>query len=178
MDCSLLSSSVHGIPQARMLEWIAISFSKGPSWPWDQTWVSCIAGRFFTIWAIRKFLKLNIRSYIISRDFLTLFNKKCSENKFQLYHFKTLKHYIDRGIQAKWLFILHLLSRNYGKSLMYLAYWIPSAFMWNSLQNVKNQVVNSIGYFIEKNDIVILVYFVTYINVYFIDHTMTQSIQC
>ena len=38
-----------------MLEWIAISYSRGSSWPRDQTWVSCIAGRFFTIWATRDF---------------------------------------------------------------------------------------------------------------------------
>ena len=54
MDYSPPGSSVHGIPQARILEWIAISFSRGSSWPRDQTWVSCIAGRFFTIWATRE----------------------------------------------------------------------------------------------------------------------------
>ena len=47
MDCSPLSSSVHGILQARILEWIAILFSMGSSR--DQTQVSCIAGRFFTV---------------------------------------------------------------------------------------------------------------------------------
>ena len=51
MDCSLPGSSVHGIFQARVLEWVAISFSRGSSWPRDWTWVSCIAGRRFTIWA-------------------------------------------------------------------------------------------------------------------------------
>ena len=50
---SLPGSSVHGILQARILEWIAIFFSKGSSWPRDQAQVSCIAGRFFTIWATR-----------------------------------------------------------------------------------------------------------------------------
>ena len=40
------SSSVHGILQARILEWEAISFSKGSSWPQDWTWVSCTVGRF------------------------------------------------------------------------------------------------------------------------------------
>ena len=54
MDYSPPGSSVHGILQARILEWLAISFSRGSSWPKDQTWVSCIAGRFFTIWAIGK----------------------------------------------------------------------------------------------------------------------------
>ena len=48
MDCSPSGSSVHGIFQARLLEWVAISFSRGSSWPRDWTQVSCIAGRFFT----------------------------------------------------------------------------------------------------------------------------------
>ena len=49
MDCSPPgSSSVHGISQARILEWVAISFSRGSSWPRDQTCVGCIAGQFFT----------------------------------------------------------------------------------------------------------------------------------
>ena len=47
MDCSPPGSSVHGVLQARILEWVAISFSRGSSWPRDWTWVSRIAGRFF-----------------------------------------------------------------------------------------------------------------------------------
>ena len=46
MDCRLPGFSVHGILQARILEWVAISSSRGFSWPKDRTWVSCIAGRF------------------------------------------------------------------------------------------------------------------------------------
>ena len=53
LDCSLPGFSVHGIPQERTLEWVAISSSRGFSWTRDGIWVSCIAGRFFTIWAIR-----------------------------------------------------------------------------------------------------------------------------
>ena len=53
MDCSPPGSSVHGIFQARILEWVAIFFSRGSSWPKDWTWVSCTAGRFFAIWATR-----------------------------------------------------------------------------------------------------------------------------
>ena len=49
MDCSLPGSSAHGIFQARILEWVAVSFSRGSSQTRDQTQVSCIAGRFFTI---------------------------------------------------------------------------------------------------------------------------------
>ena len=54
MDCSLPGSSVHGIFQARVLEWVAISSSRGSSQPRDRTWVSCIVGRRFTIWATRE----------------------------------------------------------------------------------------------------------------------------
>ena len=54
MDCSLPGSSVHGIFQARVLEWVAISFSKRSSQPRDGTRVSRIAGRRFTIWATRE----------------------------------------------------------------------------------------------------------------------------
>ena len=54
MDCSPPGSSAHGILQARILEWVAISFSRGSSRPRDRTWVSCIIGRIFTLWAIRE----------------------------------------------------------------------------------------------------------------------------
>ena len=54
MDCSPPGSSVHGIFQARVLEWVAIPFSRGSSQPRDQTWVSCIASRHFTVWATRE----------------------------------------------------------------------------------------------------------------------------
>ena len=61
MDCSLPGFSVHGIFQARVLEWAAISFSRGSSWPRDGTWVSCIGD----IWATRE--TLYIKSlYIIT----------------------------------------------------------------------------------------------------------------
>ena len=51
MDCSLPGSSTHGIFQARILEWGAISFSRRSSQPRDWTWISCIVGRCFTVWA-------------------------------------------------------------------------------------------------------------------------------
>ena len=54
MDCSLPGSSVHGFLQARILEWVAISFSRGSFWPRIQTQISCNAGRFFTNWATRE----------------------------------------------------------------------------------------------------------------------------
>ena len=54
MNCSLPDSSVHGIFQARMLEWVAIPFSKRPSQLRDWTQISYIAGRFFIIWATKE----------------------------------------------------------------------------------------------------------------------------
>ena len=54
MDYSPPGSSVHGILQPWIPEWVAVSFSRGSSWPRDSTRVSCLAGRFFTIWAIGK----------------------------------------------------------------------------------------------------------------------------
>ena len=48
MDCSLPGSSVHGIFQARVLEWVAISFLQGILRLKDQTWISCLAGGFFS----------------------------------------------------------------------------------------------------------------------------------
>ena len=54
MECSPLSSSVHGILQARILESVAVQFSRDSFQPWDQTRVSWIAGRFFIVWPPRK----------------------------------------------------------------------------------------------------------------------------
>ena len=62
LNCSPPGSSVHGILQARILEWVAIPFSRGSSWPRDQTWVPCTAGRFFTIWATWQVLKVFLLS--------------------------------------------------------------------------------------------------------------------
>ena len=54
-----IAHSVLGILQARILKWVAIPFSRGSSQPRDWTWVSCIAGRFFKIWATREVHDLN-----------------------------------------------------------------------------------------------------------------------
>ena len=60
VDCSPRGSSVHKILQARILEWVACPFSKGSSRPRDGTQVSCIAGRFFTIWATEEPLRRSV----------------------------------------------------------------------------------------------------------------------
>ena len=51
-----MDSSIHGILQARTLEWVAISFSRAPSGPRDWTWFSRIAGRLFTVWTTKELL--------------------------------------------------------------------------------------------------------------------------
>ena len=56
MNSNPPGSFVHGISQARILEWVSFSYSRGSSQLRDQTLVSCIAGRFFTIWATREAL--------------------------------------------------------------------------------------------------------------------------
>ena len=80
MDCSPPGSSIHGIFQARVLEWVAISFSRRSSLPRDWTWVSCIVSRCFTIWATREVTKwINLLKWIKliynHSDFFTHTNK-------------------------------------------------------------------------------------------------------
>ena len=66
MDCSLPGSSVHGIFQARILEWVAISFSRESSQPRDQTRVSSIADRRFTQAQILWLMELIFQQYVES----------------------------------------------------------------------------------------------------------------
>ena len=63
MDCSPPGSSVHGIFQAWILEWVFVSLSRGSSWPRDRTWVSRIVGRRFTVWATREAPNRMYKSY-------------------------------------------------------------------------------------------------------------------
>ena len=65
MDCNPPDSSVHGILQARLLEWVAMPSSRGSSEPRNQTQVSLIAGGFFTVWATREALLTSVRWYVI-----------------------------------------------------------------------------------------------------------------
>ena len=76
-DCSSPGSSVHGILQARILEWVAIFFSRGSSQPRDWSQVSCIGGRFFTVWATRESWKMKIHSFAICTSLLFSNNYSC-----------------------------------------------------------------------------------------------------
>ena len=68
--CDPMVYTVHGILQARILEWVAFPFSRRSSQPRDQSQVSCIAGGFFTCWATREALCLAVLSLICSFELL------------------------------------------------------------------------------------------------------------
>ena len=72
MDCSLPGSSIHEIFQAKVLQWVAISFSRGSSRSRDRTWVSRIARRRFTIWATNAFFAPIVIIMIFSLNFLNI----------------------------------------------------------------------------------------------------------
>ena len=76
--------SVHGIFQARVPERVAISFSRGCSWPRDRTRVSCIAGRRFTIWAIREAHEK--KSQLKQQTSMLSYFKKLSDLSFSNHH--------------------------------------------------------------------------------------------
>ena len=80
INCGPPGSSVHGILQARILEWVAMPFSRGSSQPRDRTHFSCIAGGFFTIWATREALEAQNYKVLIYSNFrkcISLFPPKC-----------------------------------------------------------------------------------------------------
>ena len=69
-NCSLPGSSVHGILQARTLQWIAISSFWGSSWPRDWTWVSCIGRQILYCWAIRIYSPASLKNIQHAEIFL------------------------------------------------------------------------------------------------------------
>ena len=81
MDCSLPGSSAPGILQPRILEWVAISFSRGSFQPMNRTQVSCIVGRFFTNWAMREIIWEQVQLFSL-----------CKQRSLSFYadHFKSL----------------------------------------------------------------------------------------
>ena len=66
MVCSPPGSSVHGILQAGILEWVAMHFSRGSSQPRNLTQVSRIVGGFFTVWATREAQDSNAKAWVQS----------------------------------------------------------------------------------------------------------------
>ena len=104
-DCTLPGSSVHGIFQAIVLEWIAISFSRGSSWPRDRTQVSCIVDRRFTIWATRevleppgKLLKIEIKLSEVNK----IINIYCIKNIMKMFKIKNIMKTYCSKVRPKW----------------------------------------------------------------------------
>ena len=107
MDCSPPDSSVHGILQARILAWVAVPFSRGSSQLRDWTWVSCIAGRFLTVWATREATRAGL---LLSKLCGHTITKGKSSKSF------IIGYYTRVGEGSLWIFILVFPFFNEGNS--------------------------------------------------------------
>ena len=96
--------AVHGILQVRILEPVAFPFSSGSSWPRNRTRVSCIAGRFFTTWAMREALNPHIfKSYDYELWFGSIFIHCTKDLAYNLANVET--HHLGLGsflVQFLW----------------------------------------------------------------------------
>ena len=110
--CSPPGSSVHGISQARILEWVAISFSRESSRPRNWTWVSCIAGGFFTVWATRDWIT-NCIFFLneITRGHVGAFEMSCTRKKGRW----KLDPVLGSVHICRWGFGNHLTSQEYPR---------------------------------------------------------------
>ena len=101
MHCSLPGSSAHGIFQARILEWVAIYFPKGSFRPRAWTWVPYTVGRFFTVWATREALNINI---LLGKKAMTNLDSTLKEQRH---------HFANKGLH----------SQSYGFSSSHVPTW-------------------------------------------------------
>ena len=93
MDCSPPGSSIHGIFQVRVLEWVAFPFSRGSSWLRDQTQVSQIACRLFTSWATRK---AQMHKKIFWRISAPVYDKNSPESGIEGIYLKIINDMYDK----------------------------------------------------------------------------------
>ena len=139
MDCSLPGSSLHGILQARVLEWVAISFSRGSSRPRDWTPVSCIAGRRFNLWA--------------TREALSFFKSQPESHTSEMASPLTLHLYSQLMI---WYTIVHWTSpRQQPGILRWLCEVVTSArnsLIWNLSPYFQHSLINYSNPHIPKED--------------------------
>ena len=93
INCSLPGSSIRGILLARILEWVAISFSRGSSWPRDWTRVSCLAGGFCSTSHLRSPFLVYLLLFVVAIVvFAGLFHKPEKNRHFT--HTKKFQKYI------------------------------------------------------------------------------------
>ena len=114
--CHPMDYTVHGILQVRILEWVAFPFSSGSSWPRNRTRVSCIAGRFFTNWAMREALIPHIfKSYNDEPWFGSLF----------IHCTKHLSYNLAMWRPTIWglVVFLHSFFGNFFLSVFWNCYW-------------------------------------------------------
>ena len=138
IDCRLPGSSVHGILQARILEWVAMPSSRSSSQPRDQTQVSCIAGRFFTVWATREAQESNILGNIYSDSENGLFHFSQSGECVIVFHvvwicISLMANGVENLSCAYWIFgwIAYFVSCLYNFILGFLSfsYWLLKGFL-------------------------------------------------
>ena len=115
---------VHGVLQARILEWVAIPFSRGSSPFRDQTRVSCIAGRFFTVWATRKAPN---NTYIDLKYCLIFITQNSLHQSRELINFYFISHQKFYEISKKWCILvfifISLLSSSILERLIHKKKW-------------------------------------------------------
>ena len=124
MDCSLPGSSVHGIFQARVLEWGAIAFS-GSSWSRDWTRVSCIAGRRFTLWATREVISCGEKT----QTTLTIRIQNGPHMEVLLSTQSALGH----AVVTSWYMASQLVHTSYMGSLHTPGQELPSSTIWKAI---------------------------------------------
>ena len=114
MNCILPGSFVHGILQARKLEWIAISFYWGSSQPRDWTRVSCSVGRFFTIWATKVYLFISLGGTVFPNAFVV--HVLCARIYFSL---QGRSMWLKHGQSGLWIYLTPVIgSRLYHVTLI------------------------------------------------------------
>ena len=96
---------VHGILQARKLEWVAIPFSRGSSWLRDQAQVSCIAYRFFTVWAT---MEAPNNTYIDLKYCLIFIPQNSLHESRELINFCFISHQKFYEISKKWCILVFI----------------------------------------------------------------------
>ena len=132
MDC-LPGSSIHGIFQARILEWVAISFSRVSSRPRDWTEVSCIVGRCFTVWATREEL-------IHPNKCVFLYKKDLQSHVSKSWVFKT----IQINISKLWEINLWFLVNKYTSFIIMMRFRVYVDLVYISVQLGHSVVSNSL----------------------------------
>ena len=129
MDCIPPGSSVHGISQARTVEWVDISFSRGPSWPKNWNCISCLASGFFTTEPPGK----------LKYDVTLAFFCRCSLSSWRS---SPLFHFAELFVLKSWMvldsvnffcwqnmLLLYILIWSYNFSFL-VCWWIEVIYFW------------------------------------------------